>query len=45
MGSPPLNVWGQFKPEETARIIALLERAGLPGNRPQGDVGASVFYP
>lgn len=35
---------GQFKPEETARIIALLERAGLPVTGPQ-EMSAQAYLP
>ena len=35
---------GQFKPEETARIITLLERAGLPVTGPQV-MSAQAYLP
>ena len=35
---------GQFRPEETARIIALLKRAGLPVSGPQ-EMSAQAYLP
>lgn len=35
---------GQFRPEETARIIALLQRAGLPVSGPQ-EMSAQAYLP
>ncbi|MRE16662.1 3-dehydroquinate synthase, partial [Escherichia coli] len=35
---------GQFRPEETARIIALLNRAGLPVSGPQ-EMSAQAYLP